>query len=289
MRTPKASLAFPIPARLSRLPEHRERRISKKNEDLQLQWWCYRHRGASRCWRRSTAIRISKIAALGALRTLASKSFEQAITDADSGMRRCTSTAESRPVPPSRWRCRTPVRLRLDGIRLGLRGRRNPRRRANLKPLLCQTWCRPSATPRGPFRMESDVPLVSPRRQPRSFCDCQRAAAPPRDGKAISQLCPTAPPPAWPSPLKALDLRFGLEAASSLRCRGYRAPGATCPRLISSRTSSRTFRRERRARDESRRARFWGASARAPIARIAAQGQRDLYARIGAGGNTPKR
>lgn len=99
------------------------------------------------------------IAALAASERSAGRTFADAITDAESGMRRWYVAGTEPPVDALRLPVQDAKALRLDGIKLVFAAVESEAAR-ELEPLYAQHV--PTISTARPYRMEADVPLVIP-------------------------------------------------------------------------------------------------------------------------------
>jgi aspartate-semialdehyde dehydrogenase len=168
-----------------------------------------------------------EIAALAASERSASKSFEDAITDAESGMRRWYVESSEPPRAVMTLGVQDARALRLDGIRVVFAAVESEAAR-ELEPLYARHV--PTISTARPFRMEPDVPLVIPgvnldhlaivREQQRR-----------RGWKGYIATLPNCTATGLAVTLKALDQRFGLDAAMVTTMQGISGAGRDLPAL----------------------------------------------------------
>ncbi|HEX3409193.1 MAG TPA: aspartate-semialdehyde dehydrogenase [Candidatus Binataceae bacterium] len=168
-----------------------------------------------------------QIAALAASERSASKSFEQAITDADSGMRRWYVDGGEPPRAALALEVQDARSLRLDGIRLVFAAVESEAAR-ELEPLYAQHV--PTISTARPFRMEPDVPLLIPGVNLDHIAivsEQQRR----RGWKGYIATLPNCTATGLAVTLKALDLRFGIDAAIVTTMQGISGAGRDLPAL----------------------------------------------------------
>jgi aspartate-semialdehyde dehydrogenase len=168
-----------------------------------------------------------QIAALAASERSASKSFEQAITDADSGLRRWYVDGGEPPRAALALEVQDARSLRLDGIRLVFAAVESEAAR-ELEPLYAQHV--PTISTARPFRMETDVPLLIPGVNLDHIAivsEQQRR----RGWKGYIATLPNCTATGLAVTLKALDLRFGIDAAIVTTMQGISGAGRDLPAL----------------------------------------------------------
>src|SRR6202166_2790923 len=168
-----------------------------------------------------------EIAALAASERSASKSFEQAITDADSGMRRWYVDGGEPPRAALALDVQDARLMRLEGIRLVFAAVESEAAR-ELEPLYAKQV--PTISTARPYRMEPDVPLVIPGVNLDHLAivsDQQRR----RGWKGYIATLPNCTATGLAVTLKALDQRFGIEAAMVTTMQGISGAGRDLPAL----------------------------------------------------------
>ncbi len=168
-----------------------------------------------------------EIAALAASERSASKSFEQAITDADSGMRRWYVDGGEPPSAALALEVQDARTMRLDGIRLVFAAVESEAAR-ELEPLYAKHV--PTISTARPYRMEPDIPLVIPGVNLDHFAivsEQQRR----RGWKGYIATLPNCTATGLAVTLKALDQRFGVEAAIVTTMQGISGAGRDLPAL----------------------------------------------------------
>src|SRR5271155_3099907 len=168
-----------------------------------------------------------EIAALAASERSASKSFEDAITDADSGMRRWYVDGGEPPAAALALEVQDARSMRLEGIRLVFAAVESEAAR-ELEPLYAKHV--PTISTARPYRMEPDVPLVIPGVNLDHFAivsEQQRR----RGWKGYIATLPNCTATGMAVTLKALDERFGIEAVMVTTMQGISGAGRDLPAL----------------------------------------------------------
>jgi aspartate-semialdehyde dehydrogenase len=168
-----------------------------------------------------------EIAALAASERSAGKNFEQAITDADSGLRRWYVDGGEPPAAALALEVQDARAMRLDDIRLVFAAVETEAAR-ELEPLYAQRV--PTISTARPFRMDPDVPLVIPGVNLDHFAivsEQQRR----RGWKGFIATLPNCTATGLAVTLKALDQRFGLDAAIVTTMQGISGAGRDLPAL----------------------------------------------------------
>ena len=168
-----------------------------------------------------------EIAALAASERSASKTFEEAITDADSGMRRWYVDGGE---PPRGARARSPGRQgdAPRRHRAGLRGGRI-RSGARTRAASTRSMCRRSA-PRGPIGWSPTCRWLS-RASISITSRSSTSSSGGADGKAYIATLPNCTATGLAITLKALDQRFGVDAVIVTTMQGISGAGRDLPAL----------------------------------------------------------
>jgi aspartate-semialdehyde dehydrogenase len=168
-----------------------------------------------------------EIAALAASERSAGRSFDEAITDTESGMRRWY-VADGEPP---RAALKLPVQdarlMRLDGVRLVFAAVESEAAR-ELEPLYSRKV--PTISTARPYRMDPDVPLVIPgvNVEHLAVIDEQRRR---RGWKGYIATLPNCTATGLAITLKALDQRFGVDATIVTTMQGISGAGRDLPAL----------------------------------------------------------
>src|SRR5579863_3075978 len=168
-----------------------------------------------------------EIAALAASERSASKRFEDAITDADSGMRRWYVDGSEPPAAALALEVQDARSMRLDGIRLVFAAVESEAAR-ELEPLYAKHV--PTISTARPFRMEPDVPLVIPGVNLDHLAivkEQQRR----RGWKGYVATLPNCTATGLCVTLKALDDRFGVDSTIVTTMQGISGAGRDLPAL----------------------------------------------------------
>ena len=162
-----------------------------------------------------------EIAALAASERSANKSFEDAITDADSGMRRWYVNGGEPPKAAMALKVQDAKSMRLDGIAVVFAAVESDAAR-ELEPLYAKHV--PTISTARPYRMEPDVPLVIPgvNLDHLAIVNEQRRR---RGWKGFIATLPNCTATGLAVTLKALDQRFGVEAAIVTTMQGISGAG----------------------------------------------------------------
>ncbi len=168
-----------------------------------------------------------EIAALAASERSASKSFEEAITDADSGMRRWYVDGGEPPSAALKLEVQDARSMRLDGIGVVFAAIESEAAR-ELEPLYARHV--PTISTARPYRMDPDVPLVIPgvNLDHLAIVDNQKRS---RGWKGFIATLPNCTATGLAVTLKALDQRFGIEAAIVTTMQGISGAGRDLPAL----------------------------------------------------------
>src|SRR5579871_6344107 len=168
-----------------------------------------------------------EIAALAASERSASKSFEDAITDADSGMRRWYVDGGEPPSAALKLEVQDARSMRLDGIGVVFAAVESEAAR-ELEPLYAKHV--PTISTARPYRMEPDVPLVIPgvNLDHMAIVNEQKRR---RGWKGYIATLPNCTATGLAVTLKALDQRFGVEATLVTTMQGISGAGRDLPAL----------------------------------------------------------
>src|SRR3984957_3384262 len=168
-----------------------------------------------------------EIAALAASERSASKSFEEAITDADSGMRRWYVDGGEPPSAALALEVQDARAMRLEGIRVVFAAVESEAAR-ELEPLYAKHV--PTISTARPYRMEPDVPLVIPgvNLDHLAIVNEQKRR---RGWKGFIATLPNCTATGLAVTLKALDQRFGVEATLVTTMQGISGAGRDLPAL----------------------------------------------------------
>ncbi|MGH7933601.1 MAG: aspartate-semialdehyde dehydrogenase [Candidatus Binataceae bacterium] len=168
-----------------------------------------------------------EIAALAASERSAGRTFEEAITDARSGMRRWYVGGGEPPAVALALEVQNANSMRLDGVRLVFAAVESEAAR-ELEPLYARQV--PTISTARPYRMESDVPLLIPgvnldhiaivREQQRR-----------RGWKGYIATLPNCTATGLAITLKALDQRFGIDSTLVTTMQGISGAGRDLPAL----------------------------------------------------------
>jgi aspartate-semialdehyde dehydrogenase len=168
-----------------------------------------------------------EIAALAASERSAGRSFEDAITDAGSGMRRWYVAAEEPSPDVMRLEVQDAKTMRLDGVRMVFAAVESDAAR-ELEPLYARHV--PTISTARPYRMEADVPLVIPgvNLDHLGIVEEQRRR---RGWKGYIATLPNCTATGLAVTLKALDQRFGVASAIVTTMQGISGAGRDLPAL----------------------------------------------------------
>jgi len=168
-----------------------------------------------------------EIAALAASERSAGRNFEQAITDAQSGMRRWYVDGGEPPRDAMRLEVQDAKAMRLDGVKLVFAAVESEAAR-ELEPIYAREV--PTISTARPYRMERDVPLVIPgvNLDHIAIAEEQRRR---RGWKGFIATLPNCTATGLAITLKALDQRFGIDAAIVTTMQGISGAGRDLPAL----------------------------------------------------------
>ena len=168
-----------------------------------------------------------EIAALAASERSAGRNFEEAITDAQSGMRRWYVDGGEPPRDAMRLEVQDARSMRLDGVKLVFAAIESEAAR-ELEPIYARHV--PTISTARPHRMEPDVPLVIPgvNLDHIAIADEQRRR---RGWKGFIATLPNCTATGLAITLKALDQRFGIDAAMVTTMQGISGAGRDLPAL----------------------------------------------------------
>jgi aspartate-semialdehyde dehydrogenase len=168
-----------------------------------------------------------EVVALAASERSAGRKFAEAITDAQSGMRRWYVPGTEPAPEVLKLEVQEAKALRLDGVKIVFAAVESEAAR-ELEPLYAQHV--PTISTARPFRMEPDVPLVIPgvNLQHLALVDEQRRR---RGWKGYIATLPNCTATGLAITLKALDLRFGIEAVMVTTMQGISGAGRDLPAL----------------------------------------------------------
>jgi aspartate-semialdehyde dehydrogenase len=168
-----------------------------------------------------------EIAALAASERSAGRNFDDAITDADSGMRRWYVAGCEPPRAALGLEVQDAKSLRLDGIKLVFAAVESEAAR-ELEPIYAKHV--PTISTARPYRMEPDVPLLIPGVNLDHMAivkEQQRR----RGWKGYIATMPNCTAIGLAITLKALDARFGVEAVIVTTMQGISGAGRDLPAL----------------------------------------------------------
>src|SRR6204780_2328893 len=168
-----------------------------------------------------------EIAALAASERSASKSFEEAITDAQSGMRRWYVDGGEPPQAALKLDVQDARTLNLDGIGVVFAAVETDAAR-ELEPIYAKYV--PTISTARPHRMDPDVPLLIPgvNLDHLAIVNEQRRR---RGWKGYIATLPNCTATGLAITLKALDARFGVEATMVTTMQGISGAGRDLPAL----------------------------------------------------------
>ncbi len=168
-----------------------------------------------------------EIAALAASERSAGRNFEEAITDAQSGMRRWYVGGGEPPLEALKLEVQEAKSMRLDGIKLVFAAVESEAAR-ELEPIYAQHV--PTISTARPHRMEPDVPLVIPgvNLDHLAIVNEQRRR---RGWNGYIATLPNCTATGLAITLKALDQRFGAEAVIVTTMQGISGAGRDLPAL----------------------------------------------------------
>lgn len=168
-----------------------------------------------------------EIAALAASERSAGRSFEDAITDADSGMRRWYVEGGEPPAAALKLEVQDARSMRLDGAQLVFAAVESEAAR-ELEPLYARHV--PTISTARPYRMEPDVPLLIPgvNLDHIAIVNEQRRR---RGWKGYIAALPNCTAIGLAITLKALDDRFGLDSIIVTTMQGISGAGRDLPAL----------------------------------------------------------
>lgn len=168
-----------------------------------------------------------EIVALAASERSAGRSFEEAITDADSGMRRWYVNDGEAPRETLKLPVQDAKTMALDGVKLVFAAVESEAAR-ELEPIYARHV--PTISTARPHRMDEDVPLVIPgvNLDHLSIVSEQRRR---RRWKGFIAALPNCTATGLAVTLKALDDRFGVDAAIVTTMQGISGAGRDLPAL----------------------------------------------------------
>lgn len=168
-----------------------------------------------------------EIAALAASERSAGRNFEEAITDAQSGMRRWYVDGGEPPRDAMRLEVQDANAMRLDGVKLVFAAVESEAAR-ELEPIYAREV--PTISTARPYRMEPDVPLVIPgvNLDHIAIAEEQRRR---RGWKGFIATLPNCTATGLAITLKALDQRFGIDSAIVTTMQGISGAGRDLPAL----------------------------------------------------------
>jgi aspartate-semialdehyde dehydrogenase len=168
-----------------------------------------------------------EIAALAASERSAGRNFEEAITDAQSGMRRWYVDGGEPPRDAMRLEVQDAKVMRLDGVKLVFAAVESEAAR-ELEPIYARDV--PTISTARPYRMEPDVPLVIPgvNLDHIAIAEEQRRR---RGWKGFIATLPNCTATGLAITLKALDQRFGIDSAIVTTMQGISGAGRDLPAL----------------------------------------------------------
>ena len=167
-----------------------------------------------------------QIAALAASERSAGRNFADAITDADSGMRRWYVAGAEPPADALRLVVQEAKALRLEGIKIVFAAVESEAAR-ELEPIYAQHV--PTISTARPYRMEPDVPLVIPGVNLDHMAIAQEQKK--RGWKGYIATLPNCTAIGLAITLKALDQRFGVDSAIVTTMQGISGAGRDLPAL----------------------------------------------------------
>jgi aspartate-semialdehyde dehydrogenase len=168
-----------------------------------------------------------EIAALAASERSAGRNFEEAITDAQSGMRRWYVSSGEPPPEALRLEMQDAKLMRLEGIKLVFAAVESEAAR-ELEPIYARQV--PAVSTARPYRMESDIPLVIPgvNLDHLAIISEQRRR---RGWSGFIATLPNCTATGLAITLKALDQSFGVEAVIVTTMQGISGAGRELPAL----------------------------------------------------------
>ena len=168
-----------------------------------------------------------QIAALAASERSAGRNFDEAITDAQSGMRRWYVAGVEPPADALKLEVQDARALRLDGVKIVFAAVESEAAR-ELEPLYARQV--PTISTARPYRMEADVPLVIPgvNLDHMALVQEQRRR---RGWKGYIATMPNCTAIGLAITLKALDQRFGVESTIVTTMQGISGAGRDLPAL----------------------------------------------------------
>src|SRR5579859_360599 len=168
-----------------------------------------------------------QIAALAASERSAGRNFEDAITDADSGMRRWYVEGGEPPADALKLEVQDARSMRLDGVRLVFAAIESEAAR-ELEPIYAQRV--PTISTARPHRMDADVPLLIPgvNLDHIAIVNEQRRR---RGWKGFIATLPNCTATGLAITLKALDDRFGVDSVIVTTMQGISGAGRDLPAL----------------------------------------------------------
>jgi len=168
-----------------------------------------------------------EIAALAASERSAGRNFEEAITDAQSGMRRWYVDGGEPPREALKLEVQDAKSLRLEGVRLVFAAVESEAAR-ELEPIYARHV--PTISTARPYRMEADVPLVIPgvNLDHIAIVNEQRRR---RGWQGYIATLPNCTATGLAVTLKALDQRFGVDSVIVTTMQGISGAGRDLPAL----------------------------------------------------------
>src|SRR5580704_6882387 len=168
-----------------------------------------------------------EIAALAASERSAGRNFEEAITDAQSGMRRWYVDGGEPPREAMKLEVQDARSMRLEGVKL-IFAAVESEAALELEPLYAQHV--PTISTARPYRMEADVPLVIPgvNLDHMAVVTEQRRL---RGWKGFIATLPNCTATGLAVTLKALDVRFGVDSVIVTTMQGISGAGRDLPAL----------------------------------------------------------
>jgi len=170
---------------------------------------------------------LFEIAALAASERSARRNFEEAITDAQSGMRRWYVAGGDPPLEALKLEVQDAKAIRLDGLQLVFAAIESEAAR-ELEPIYAKHL--PTISTARPFRMEPDVPLVIPGVN-LDHLGIIREQRQRRGWAGYIATLPNCTATGLAITLKALDQSFGVEAVIVTTMQGISGAGRDLPAL----------------------------------------------------------
>jgi aspartate-semialdehyde dehydrogenase len=167
-----------------------------------------------------------EIAALAASERSAGRNYEDAITDAQSGMRRWYADSGEPPPAALKLEVQEAKSLRLNGVKLVFAAVESEAAR-ELEPIYAREV--PTISTARPHRMEADVPLVIPGVNLDHLGIASRQGR--RGWKGFIATLPNCTAIGLAITLKALDARFGVDSVMVTTMQGISGAGRDLPAL----------------------------------------------------------